>query len=89
MVLTMPPRSALSGVLLVIAGIGGRIEAHAHAPVAAEHSHGLVIVLEPHGASGLAPGLYNLALIGCWALLLFGALLIAFGLIGALRKDSR
>lgn len=82
------------GAFLVVGGIAGFIEAHSNRPVAATPglAEGNVarevqltnagIDTAPHPASGLSPVAYDLLRIGAWALVIFGALLVAIGLIG-------
>jgi hypothetical protein len=72
---------AFFGALLVVAGLAGQIEASQHHPVAGSDATFGV-------ASGWSPNTYSLVRIGGWALLIFGALIVAVALIREFRTAS-
>jgi hypothetical protein len=84
-------RRAFVGAALIVAGIAGFIEAHSHRPIygcpwgAERCSVNAPNVLEPGSLDQTA---YDLLRIGAWALLVFGALLVAVGLIGYYRRPG-
>jgi hypothetical protein len=75
------------GALLIVGGIAAQIAAHSHAPVLGgiqviEGAVGSGAVSgERLGPSGLSQTAYDLLRIGGWALIVFGAVTVAVGLI--------
>jgi hypothetical protein len=82
---------AFFGALLMVGGIAAQIEAGQHHP---GYSSGAVIPGTGVqtgfgvGVTGWSPNTYSLVRIGGWALLIFGALIVAFALIREFRKTA-
>jgi hypothetical protein len=79
---------ALLGALLVACGIAAQIVAGRHMPQSS------AVVIPGGGSSGVfvhtgwSQTAYDLVRIGGWALLVFGAVIVLFALVGELRKAS-
>jgi hypothetical protein len=77
------------GATLIVAGIAAFIEAHSHRPISASVVPGDALTkqqfaeagVHPGAASGLSQSAYDLLRIGAWALVIFGAVLVAVGLV--------
>jgi hypothetical protein len=80
-------RYALLGALLAVGGIAAQIVAHRHRP-------GLTSGAAPSGYTfgfervsvGWSSTAYDLVRVGGWALLIFGAITVAFALIREIRR---
>ena len=72
---------AFFGALLVVGGIAALIEANQHHPVTAS-------VYSFTRSFGWSENAYSLVRIGGWALLIFGALIVAIALIREFRTAS-
>jgi hypothetical protein len=71
-------RSALLGALLMVAGVAAQIVARRHRPIPGSDA--------TFGAASGWPTTYDLMRIGGWALLIFGAVTVAFALARETRR---
>jgi cell division protein FtsX len=75
--------AALLGALLAAAGAAALIVAGRHHPVPASGS-----VLSRHGPSDWTPTTYDLVRVIGWALIIFGAVIVALALVRELRRAA-
>ncbi len=73
-------RYSLLGALLIVGGIAALIEAGRHRPQTIDAGY-----LLSH-TTGWSPTGYDVVRIGGWALLIFGAVIVAFTLVRELRR---
>jgi hypothetical protein len=84
-------RRVFGGAALVAAGIAAFIEAHSHRPHARLDLNGYQVlgrITLTSPGSEWSQTAYDLVRIGAWALVIFGALLVAVGLIGYARLGA-
>lgn len=70
----------------MVGGIATLIVAGRHHPVAANSGFGSGYLLPIRSASGWSATTYDLVRIGGWALLIFGAVVVAFALVRETRR---